>query len=239
LPGVVRAATLPLLAVAAAVQWMAVSPSGEHCLFAGRLRASGIGALKTLRREPCVSRGVNCTGRTRPTPMLPAAYSPLARPEFGINYGWNQETGKWMDMEKGFVKKWWQYPGYLTPNGYRENPCWNLKNYRRVLTELKFAKTEANMVQILKTKGWTYKEIKARASTYEFIEDDDTPKMTSKMMGFMQIKALYDGKEEELIDLRETPAERSARLARIEERREEKRKKEEEKEERAKGELFR
>lgn len=120
-----------------------------------------------------------------------------------FEYGWSNEKGRYIDLPANQIKKWWQMPGYLTPNGYRQPPHWSLKDYKLCCQELGFAKWEADMIKDLKEKGMTIEEIRAKASMYEFVEADGVPKLTSKMLFLLQVKALHEGKTEELIDMRD------------------------------------
>jgi hypothetical protein len=118
-------------------------------------------------------------------------------------YGWSQELGKWVEWPRDDIKRWWQQPGYLTPNGYRQNPVWNINDYQLCVLEQKFAFIEARLTKKLKLSGMTIEEIRARAEVFEFMESSDQPKLTDKMMFLLQVKALHDGRDDELIDLRE------------------------------------
>ncbi|CAK0791625.1 unnamed protein product, partial [Prorocentrum cordatum] len=118
-------------------------------------------------------------------------------------YGWSSELGRWVEWPRDGLKKWWQQPGYLTPNGYRQNPVWNINDYNLCVLETRFAKLEARLTQKLKASGMTIEEIRARSETFEFLESPDRPKVTDKMMYLLQVKALHDGREDELIDLRD------------------------------------
>lgn len=120
-------------------------------------------------------------------------------------YGWSQELGKWVEWPRDGLKKWWQQPGYLTPNGYRQNPVWNINDYNLCTLELTFAFMEAKLTEKLKASGMTIEQIRAKAQVYEFLESQDRPKVTDKMMFLLQVKALHDGRSDELIDLREGP----------------------------------
>lgn len=124
-------------------------------------------------------------------------------PTNAFKYGWSEEDGKWYDMPRDGILKWWQRPGYLTPNGYPEPPMWSKRNYQLCLEEVKFANMEANFMKDLKARGMTREEIDARAELYEFLEDDDKPKMTKKMTKLMAVSALWRGSDpDELIDMR-------------------------------------
>lgn len=168
------------------------------------------------RADSAVARPVITTGRTRAGPPAPGIW--YEKPEPGkewpprfedVQYGWNSETGKWQDLPREGILKWWQRPGYLTPNGYRQPPHWNKRDYVVALQELRFAQVEAALVEELKRRGMTIEEIRARAEMYEFIEDPNKP-MTNKMRFLMQVKCLFDGREEDLIDMRDEAEEPAA-----------------------------
>uniref|UniRef100_A0A7S2VSY3 Uncharacterized protein n=1 Tax=Zooxanthella nutricula TaxID=1333877 RepID=A0A7S2VSY3_9DINO len=151
-------------------------------------------------------RGIELTGRTRKSPKPPGRWVP--RPpdgawppspdEFAV--GWNSDLGRWIDLPSEGIQKWWQRPGYLTPNGYKKPPHWDMKTYALAVQEMNLAFIESAYVHELKTRGMTMEEIRARASTYEFIEPEGR-KMTTKMKFLTQVKYLFDGREDDLIDL--------------------------------------
>merc|ERR1719343_24316 len=101
------------------------------------------------------------------------------------------------------ILKWWQQPGYLTPNGYKRPPMWSKKTYALALEEMRLGYIEAMYVADLKRRGLTIEEIRAQASVYEFIENPNKKPMTDKMRFLMQVKMLHAGKKDELIDVEE------------------------------------
>jgi len=98
---------------------------------------------------------------------------------------------------------WWMKPGYLTPNGYDEPPHWTMEGYEVAIEEMTYGVMEQQLISELKERGMTIEEIRAKASSYEFIEDDELPKMTDKMKFFMQVLNLHQGTDQELIDMRD------------------------------------
>lgn len=154
-------------------------------------------------REPACARSVTLTGKSRPCPPTPQYVwpDPAEEDKRDLKWGWDSEKGKWFDLKASGIK-WWQRPGYLTPNGYRQPPHWNKRDYALCVEELKFARYEAYLIGELKERGMKIEEIRAKASVYEFLENPSLPKMTNKMMFLMQVKCLHSGKDEELVDLR-------------------------------------
>lgn len=122
--------------------------------------------------------------------------------KYAFEFGWNAELGKWVDSPNTEVK-WWQRPSYLTPKGYPQPPHWSKATYALCLEELKLGMYEAALMEDLKKKGMTREEIDAKCAMYEFMQDDDKPKMTKKMEHFFQVKALQRGLDDwELVDMR-------------------------------------
>lgn len=207
-------ALLPLLRAAAVLAALGVAAVvARGTVLAGLAGALGGAAPTSGRRprpsraparEPSCGRAVVLTGRSRPCPPTPQKMWPRVEDEDRreIKWGWDSDKGKWIDLQASGIK-WWQRPGYLTPNGYRQPPHWNKRDYALCCEELKFAKIEADLITVLKARGMTIEEIRAKASVYEFLEDPKGPKMTNKMMFLMQVKCLYDGKTEELVDMRD------------------------------------
>jgi len=149
-----------------------------------------------------LSRRVRATGKIRPSPdegLDPD--SPWRVNPQDFKFGWDSEQGKWIDIPKNSIKLWWQQPSYLTPYGYRQPPHWTRKDYALACTEMRFSMAEAGMIADLKERGMSIEEIRARASSFEFIETDKLPKMTPKLTFLFQVKALWEGKEDDLIDL--------------------------------------
>uniref|UniRef100_A0A7S1MS31 Uncharacterized protein n=1 Tax=Alexandrium catenella TaxID=2925 RepID=A0A7S1MS31_ALECA len=153
-------------------------------------------------RELSCARLIQLTGKSRPCPPTPQYVWPKLEDEDkrDLKWGWDSEKGKWFDLKASGIK-WWQRPGYLTPNGYRQPPHWNVRDYALCVEELKFARWEAHLTGELKKRGMSIEEIRAKASVYEFLENPKLPKMTGKMLFLMQVKCLHSGRGEELIDL--------------------------------------
>eukprot|EP00434_Breviolum_minutum_P010221 symbB.v1.2.009019.t1/scaffold564.1/size186654/13 len=158
-------------------------------------------------KQPLIARNVRATGKTRPDPTAALEMDSVWRLDPKVfKTGWDSEQGKWVDLPKNMIKKWWRQPGYLTPFGYRNPPMWSRKDYALACTEMRMAAIEASMVQELKDKGWTIEQIRGRASAFEFIEHDKLPKLTPKLTFLLQVKALWEGRDprnDELLDLGE------------------------------------
>eukprot|EP00439_Symbiodinium_sp_Y106_P080815 s24_g19.t1 len=157
-------------------------------------------------RQPSLSaRHIRATGKTRLSPDAALEIDSVWRIDpKDFKTGWDSEQGKWIDLPKNMIKKWWRQPSYLTPFGYRHPPMWSKKDYALACTEMKLSKIEANMIKDLKDRGMTIEEIRGRASAFEFIEHSKLPKLTPKLTFLFQVKALWEGKdpaESELIDL--------------------------------------
>lgn len=184
------------------------SSSSSGSVGAALFAAGGASWLPTGRsqRVPRCRLAVETTGRTRaaqPPPGIwfekPEKIWPPTADEF--KYGWNSELGKWQDLPNDMILKWWQQPGYLTPNGYRRPPHWSKKTYKIACQEMSYGMMEAAYVKEMKNRGMTMEEIRARAACYEFVENDGS-KMTEKMRFLMQVKCLHDGRQDDLIDIR-------------------------------------
>mmetsp|Transcript_35588 Transcript_35588/g.80320 ORF Transcript_35588/g.80320 Transcript_35588/m.80320 type:complete len:262 (-) Transcript_35588:32-817(-) len=119
-------------------------------------------------------------------------------------YGWNNDEGRFIDMPPP-TTKWWQRPGYLTPDGYQYPPHWNMETYQLCIKETAYAKLEAQFIKDLEKDGFTWRDIRDRATMYEIVEDQENP-MTDKMKFLLQVQALWMGVDEDLLDFRETPA---------------------------------
>jgi len=172
---------------------------GRVRLFSGGYRDSA---------ESRTSLAAEATGRTRAPQkppgiwfMKPDKVWPPSPDEF--KYGWNSELGKWQDLPNDMILKWWQQPGYLTPNGYKRPPMWSKKTYAIACEEMRLGYVEAMYVADLKRRGLSIEEIRAKANIYEFIENPKKKPMTDKMRFLMQVKMLHAGKEDELIDIEE------------------------------------
>ncbi|CAE7260092.1 unnamed protein product [Symbiodinium natans] len=157
-------------------------------------------------RQPSLcARHIRATGKTRLAPDAALELDSVWRIDpKDFKTGWDSEQGKWIDLPKNMIKKWWRQPSYLTPYGYRYPPMWSKKDYALACTEMKLSKIEANMIKDLKDRGMTIEEIRGRASAFEFIEHSKLPKLTPKLTFLMQVKALWEGKdpaESELIDM--------------------------------------
>lgn len=179
-----------------AVLLAVVSPVPPEQTFVGQ-------DLTSHQRECSVCcRVVRATGRTKKGPESTVGELWRQDPK-QFFYGWSNEQGRWIDLPGGLIKKWWQMPSYLTPNGYRQPPHWTLKDYELCCKELRLAMLESDLIEELKDRGMTIEEIRARASNYEFMEPKGTPKLTSRMTFLLQVKCLHDGRDEELIDMRD------------------------------------
>mmetsp|Transcript_31303 Transcript_31303/g.72994 ORF Transcript_31303/g.72994 Transcript_31303/m.72994 type:complete len:246 (-) Transcript_31303:118-855(-) len=120
-------------------------------------------------------------------------------------YGWNDKTRKFDEMPMP-TTKWWQMPGYLTPNGYSYPPHWHIETYELCVKETAYARLEAELLKDLEEReGWSWREVRDRCSVYEIIEDDANP-MTDKMKFLLQVQALWMGVDEDLLDFRENPS---------------------------------
>mmetsp|Transcript_16355 Transcript_16355/g.28258 ORF Transcript_16355/g.28258 Transcript_16355/m.28258 type:complete len:218 (-) Transcript_16355:11-664(-) len=157
-------------------------------------------------REPLLcSRHARATGKTRLAPDAGLEIDSAWRIDpKDFKTGWDSEQGKWIDLPKNMIKKWWRQPSYLTPYGYRHPPMWSKKDYALACTEMRLSCIEAGMIKDLKDQGMTIEEIRGRASAFEFIEHEKLPKLTPKLTFLFQVKALWEGKDpldSELIDL--------------------------------------
>jgi len=159
----------------------------------------GLGEARLARQPDLCGRCAGATGRTRQSPDVGVDDLWKVDPQT-FKYGWDQEEGRWYDIPKNMIKLWWQRPGYLTPYGYRQPPHWNKKDYELCCTEMRMGKIEADLVKVLKDRGMSIEEIRAKSSVYEFVENTAYPKMTPKFMFLMQVKCLYDGVDKELLD---------------------------------------
>eukprot|EP00441_Pelagodinium_beii_P024576 CAMPEP_0197665048 /NCGR_PEP_ID=MMETSP1338-20131121/59005_1 /TAXON_ID=43686 ORGANISM="Pelagodinium beii, Strain RCC1491" /NCGR_SAMPLE_ID=MMETSP1338 /ASSEMBLY_ACC=CAM_ASM_000754 /LENGTH=228 /DNA_ID=CAMNT_0043243801 /DNA_START=30 /DNA_END=716 /DNA_ORIENTATION=- len=130
-------------------------------------------------REPALARRLKLTGETR---------------EIG------PEDREWQISQMD--RFWWQKPSYLTPNGYKENPCNNKEDYKKLLKEHDFAETESWLVQALKKRGLSSEEIDQQASVYEF-KAPEAVEITAKMERLLQLRFLFENRTDELIDLQE------------------------------------